>query len=124
MNSNFIFSLTRSKARPPVVRLLLSDVLYINGMSLKALPFTQRLSALKKEVAAKVHEMKGKDAEAIQKATIKSVGVRDCWPVEQLKKLKQSLLPSLTHDAEGIIVIDGSSPYVFGEEQSREWLYE
>ena len=106
-----------------MTRLLLSDVVYINGLSLRALPFAQRLSALKKEVVAKVHEMKGKDANAIQNASIKSVGLRECWPVEQLKKLKQSLLPSLTHEAEGNIVIDAASPYVFGEEPSREWLY-
>ena len=105
------------------LRLLLLDVLYINGMSLKSLPFVQRIHALKKEVINKIHERKELEKDKIQQAEVKSIGYRECWPIDQLKKIKQSLLPSLTHDKDGISVFDAKAPYVYGDEESRYWKY-
>ena len=86
-------------------------------MSLKSLPFVQRIHALKKEVINKIHERKELEKDKIQQAEVKSIGYRECWPIDQLKKIKQSLLPSLTHDNDGISVFDAKAPYVYGDEE-------
>ena len=52
---------TETKLSPSIIRLLLTDVIYINGMSLKSLPYTQRLSALRKEIIDRIHETKYQD---------------------------------------------------------------
>lgn len=92
-------------------------------MSLKTLPFVQRIHALKKEVLNKIHERKELEKEKTQQAEVKSIGYRECWPIDQLKKIKQSLLPSLTHDNDGISVFDAKAPYVYGDTESRYWKY-
>lgn len=111
------------KLNPPFLRLLLIDVLYINGMSLKSLPFVQRIHALKKEVVDKIRERKEIEKDKVQQSEVKSIGFRECWPIDQLKKIKDSLIPSLTHDNDGISVFDAKAPYVYGDESSRYWKY-
>ena len=116
-------SVMSRRSTPVITRLLLTDVVYINGMSLKSLPLGKRLTALRKEVLDRLHETKAKDAPAIQNSPYKSVAMRDFWPIQQIKKIKHSLIPSLTHDAEGILIIDAACPYVFGDAPSfREML--
>ena len=92
-------------------------------MSLKSLPLGKRLTALHKEVLDRLRETKAKDAPAIQNSQYKSIAMRDFWPIQQITKIKHSLIPSLTHDAEGILIIDASSPYVFGDAPSKLWLF-
>ena len=87
-------------------------------MSLKSLPFVQRIHALKKEVINKIHERKELEKDKIQQAEVKSIGYRECWPIDQLKKIKQSLLPSLTHDNDGIVCLMRRLP-MFMEMKNR-----
>ena len=112
---------TETAISPPLRRLLLSDVLYINGMSLKALPYVQRAGALRKEVVDRVHERKQQDFERVQQSPFKSVGLREFWPMSQVEKVKRSLIPSLTHACKGVIVLDGKAPYGYGDQPSRCW---
>ena len=112
---------TETAMSPPLRRLLLSDALYINGLSLKALPYAQRASALRKEVVDRVHERKQQDSERVQRSPFKSVGLRAFWPATQLEKVKRSLIPSLTHGCKGAVVLDGKAPYSYGDQPSRCW---
>ncbi|KAK8823129.1 hypothetical protein WA538_002279 [Blastocystis sp. DL] len=112
---------TETAMSPPLRRLLLSDVLYINGMSLKSLPYAQRVSALRKEVVDRVHERKQQDLERVQRSPFKSVGLREFWPLKQLEKVRHSLIPSLTHGCKGVVVLDGKAPYCYGDQPSRYW---
>ena len=93
-------------------------------MSLKSLPYAQRMHALRKEVVEKVRERKEQEMEKIKQSEFKSIGIRDVWPIQQIKKVKSSLLPSLTHDTDGICLLDPSAPYVYGDQPSRWWKYE
>ena len=112
---------TETAMSPPLRRLLLSDVLYINGMSLKSLPYAPRVSALRKEVVDRVHERKQQDLERVQRSPFKSVGLREFWPLKQLEKVRHSLIPSLTHGCKGVVVLDGKAPYCYGDQPSRYW---
>ena len=114
---------TETGLNPSMLRLLLTDAIYINGMSLKSLPYTQRLSALRKEIIDRIHETKEKDRERIQQSPFKSIALRDCWSIDQLTKIRDSLIPSLTHACKGIIVIDATAPYTYGDQPSRCWLW-
>ena len=114
---------TETKLCPSIIRLLLTDVIYINGMSLKSLPYTQRLSALRKEIIDRIHETKDQDRERIQQSPYKSIALRDCWPIDQLSKIRDSLIPSLTHACKGIFIIDAAAPYAYGDQPSRCWLW-
>lgn len=92
-------------------------------MSLKSLPFAQRIHALKKEIVDKIRERKELEKEKTQQAEVKSIGYRECWPIDQLRKIRESLVPSLTHDDDGICVFDATAPYVYGDQPSRYWKY-
>ena len=65
-----------------------------------------------------------KDMEAIQQSPYQSIGMRDFWPLKSLQKIMSpSFIQSLTHESEGIVILDPNSSYTFGDEASRMWKF-
>ncbi len=104
--------------------LLVSDVLYIQGLSLRSLPFSQRVQELHKQVIEKLKETKEKDLQKIQQASYESIRMRDFWPLKELKKIVNHFIPSLAHEADGVVLLDPTSPYSYGDQPSKMWKFE
>lgn len=104
--------------------LLISDVLYIQGLSLRSLPFSQRVQELYKQVIDKLKSTQEEDLQKIQKSPYQSVRMRDFWPLKDLKKLVTLFIPSLDHDSEGVVLLDPSSTYAYGDQPSKMWKFE
>lgn len=103
--------------------LLLSDLIYVNGMSLRGLPQKQRLSALRKEVIAGI-SLPQERTKSSSILDIRNVVLRDCWPKESVESLKTKLIPKLTHGCKGMIVIDAAAGYEYGNQSAHSWLCE
>lgn len=106
-----------------IERVLLSDVLYINGLSLRSLPFSKRVQELFKEIVAPVKNLQ-KDPALTKQPGFRSIEMRDFWPLKELNKLVDLFIPSLLHESEGIVLLDPSSTYCYGDQPSHMWKYE
>ena len=105
---------------------LMTDLIYVNGMSLRNLPQKQRLSALRKEITSGSQyseEEKKKIAKELILLDVKRAVVRECWPKESVESLKEKLIPSLTHACRGMIVIDASAVYEYGDQAVHAWKW-
>ena len=127
VTERYFFSLINmlySKLEKPIQRILVTDVLYINGLSLRSLPYSKRCKELYKEIVERVKMTREKDMEAIQQSPYQSIGMRDFWPLKSLQKIMSpSFIQSLTHESEGIVILDPNSSYTFGDEASRMWKF-
>lgn len=106
-----------------IERVLLSDVLYINGLSLRSLPFSKRVQELYREIVEPIKSLQ-KDLEVMKQTGFRSVEMRDFWPLKELKKLEELFIPSLLHESEGLVLLDPSSTYCYGDQPSHMWKYE
>ena len=44
--------------------------------------------------------------------------------MKEIKKIATSFIPSLTHETEGIVILNPTSPYSFGDQPSQMWKFE
>ena len=113
-------------ATEKVKTFLLTDLIYVNGMSLRNLPQKQRLSALRKEIVAGTKLTNAEEEKITKEFTLLDVRktvMRECWPKESVESLKTKLIPSLTHACRGMIVIDASAAYEYGDQSVHSWKW-